>query len=184
MAKSLPLYRKGALTEDVCWVDDDIAERMRNIRLSLDEKGYVRLSINNVASVLHRIVMCAIPHDGNIVDHINHNRTDNRRQNLRFVTASFNSHNVVRCNKSSQFIGVSTRRTVTPLWRCSLSRISYPIEEEAAISYNYHAIKKWGPDANINRNIIIPPEWSPKHIGSRQNRNYCMFQERKVSSYI
>ncbi len=46
--------------------------------------------------MMHRLIMGAP--DGMCVDHINHNKLDNRRQNLRIVTKAFNNHH--RKNRS------------------------------------------------------------------------------------
>ena len=56
---------------------------------------------------IHQLIMGEAP-DGMVVDHINRDRNDNRRANLRFVTFSQNSQNRnVNKNSVSGFRGVS-----------------------------------------------------------------------------
>jgi hypothetical protein len=57
-------------------------------------------------TLLSRFVMKA--KEGQIIDHINRNPLDNRRQNLRFVTKRQNCLNR-RCKNGSGFVGVSIR---------------------------------------------------------------------------
>ena len=71
--------------------DSDYPEvRQRTWRLS--QNGYVYTGKGNVVS-LHRFVMGAKPGDGKMIDHINRDPLDNRRENLRFCTASENMQN-------------------------------------------------------------------------------------------
>jgi hypothetical protein len=55
--------------------------------------GYYRARIGGKMVSLHRLLMGCKPGDGKIVDHINRDRSDNRRANLRMVDASLSSRN-------------------------------------------------------------------------------------------
>jgi len=74
-------------------VDTDIAEKIKNknIYLRSIDKPYVCFWQNRKHVFLHRFVMNA--KEGQITDHINKNKLDNRRCNLRFVTSSQSSLN-------------------------------------------------------------------------------------------
>lgn len=76
---------------------------------SLDEKGYWCIRINRVLYKAHRLVWLLHNEDmPEIVDHINHDRTDNRIENLRAVTLSENNANMdMRSDNKSGFKGVS-----------------------------------------------------------------------------
>ena len=59
-------------------------------------KGYLRCSLNGKMYSKHRIIAQQfIPNPNNLpqVDHVNHNKTDNRLENLRWVNASQNNYN-------------------------------------------------------------------------------------------
>lgn len=73
-----------------------------NQKVLIDKEDYIKNSetrwfvsngycCNSYGNVFHRLIMNA--QIGQIVDHINGNRLDNRRNNLRFVTASQNGQN-------------------------------------------------------------------------------------------
>lgn len=65
-------------------------------------KGY---AYNRKIGKLHRFIMN--PSDDMVVDHINHNKLDNRTSNLRICTSQQNSMNInVRCDNSSGTTGV------------------------------------------------------------------------------
>ena len=70
-------------------VDKDDLLKFYPHRIHLDRDGYAR---TNNHMRLHRLIMnCP---DGYEIDHINHNRTDNRKCNLRIVTHAENMKNM------------------------------------------------------------------------------------------
>jgi hypothetical protein len=57
------------------------------------QNGYVRGCINRTSKItMHKLLM-GEPPQGMEIDHINRDKLDNRRENLRFVTKSENAHN-------------------------------------------------------------------------------------------
>ena len=91
-------------------VDDDFFDLYGRDRWYVDAEGYVVRAIyaagrKQVKLLMHRVITQAPK--GVQVDHINHDRLDNRRANLRLVTHSENQRNrSVRKDSSSGFIGV------------------------------------------------------------------------------
>lgn len=73
-------------------VDDADYERVSSHKWSLqDSRGYVRAYINGKKVRLHRFIMNVAP--GVEIDHINGDKLDNRRKNLRICSRSQNMAN-------------------------------------------------------------------------------------------
>jgi len=108
--------------------------------------NYVCSKIKNKEYLLHRyiyieILKINIP-DNHVIDHINNNKLDNRRENLRIVTHSENSRNRIKKeNTSSLYYGVSFDQNSNK-WAASISynkktiRILYKNEIDAAYQYD------------------------------------------------
>lgn len=91
------------------FIDLDDYEKVKDYCWHLNAQGYVETSLNPGRHFLHRFVMDC-PKD-KYVDHINHNILDNRKENLRIVTASQNTMNTkVRKDSETQLKGIHRRK--------------------------------------------------------------------------
>lgn len=130
-------------------VDDEYLE-LSKLAWQLNSVGYARRTIRIRGSgkyktlLLHRFIMNA--QDGMIVDHINGNKLDNRKANLRITTQSENllNRHKRKKNPTSKYWGVykhTERRWKTnkTSWRIQVlingkrHRKSFESEKEAAI---------------------------------------------------
>jgi hypothetical protein len=120
---------------------------------------------------LARTIMAAPT--GMEVDHINHNKLDNRRCNLRVCTRRQNRQNRLgnRTRTGSRFKGVAFHNAAkydpshshTKVWR-AYTRVMgkrmwfgyYETEELAAMAYNRNAYRLFGEFACYNRFISCP----------------------------
>lgn len=90
-------------------------------------------------------------------DHVNHDGLDNRRVNLRVVTAAQNNYNSrSRVGSSSRFKGVTWNRG-NRKWQASIKLHGqnrylgcYEVEEDAALAYNAAARELFGEHACLN----------------------------------
>ena len=77
---------------------------IKNYCWCITNSGYVSTYIKGKQFLLHRFI---IGKDEEIIDHINHNKVDNRKINLRIVTNSQNGMNsTISKNNTSGFTGV------------------------------------------------------------------------------
>jgi hypothetical protein len=160
MSKQVPLTKgKFAI------VDDEDYELVMQWKWYYQNMGYAaRKPSQGKHYLMHRVIINAP--EGTLVDHINRDRLDNRKSNLRL---SLNSENYI--NKSTKRIGHTSKyRGVcydprTKWWMTQVSiggkRVffkRYRSEIDAAIGYNKHAPDFHG--AAVVLNEINPAIWS------------------------
>lgn len=73
-------------------IDPDHEHLLDEHTFVIDHNGYVRTYINHKSVRLHHLV-AGKPPAGKITDHINGDKLDNRRSNLRFVNSSESNKN-------------------------------------------------------------------------------------------
>ncbi len=112
---------------------------------------------HRATATMHRLVMRAEP--GHIVDHINGDRFDNLRSNLRFCTHQQNIQNMAIRGGTSQYKGVChcPSHRGTKKWRAQINRYErrtflgyFRLEEAAARRYDEAAVELFGEFANLN----------------------------------
>jgi hypothetical protein len=131
-------------------VDEDNWHELSQMSWSISKDGYI---VNTKVGRMHRIIMKA--KDGELVDHINNIKYNNRRCNLRIASAGLNAHNKIKSkNASSKYFGVSKSGKK---WRSQITckGVKYGLgsfenEIDAAKAYNKEAIEKYGENANLN----------------------------------
>lgn len=124
-------------------------------------KGYANRTIrkghgnNKTYSLRMHMILLDMP-KGMWCDHINGNRLDNRRGNLRICTPAQNCRNRKSFGKTSNYLGVSLEKSRNK-WNSSICynnkriRIGrFPNELDAALAYNEAAKKYFGEFARLN----------------------------------
>ena len=100
--------------EEFFFDEEDFEEVSGHCWLIL-KNGYVSCGLDGKTVTLHRFLMS--PPQGMVIDHINHNKADNRRSNLRICTVSENALNRavppkgirIKCNGKKTYYGVYLR---------------------------------------------------------------------------
>jgi len=136
-------------------VDHEDVLRIAEFNWTLTKQGYAITSGGNKVIYLHRLIMDAPI--GKCVDHINGDRTDNRKSNLRICTQAQNLYNsTAQSTSTSKFKGVSWKSDKRK-WRASIKingkcfHLGYFNDEvSAAKVYNERAIKEFGEYAYLN----------------------------------
>lgn len=140
-------------------VDDDDFDELNQYKWSF-MRGYATRSIKIGAGKytresMHSHIMGVV--DGKEIDHINHIGTDNRKENLRFVTDSQNQMNRIQPKGfTSSYKGVDWHKR-DKCWRAHIVINKKQIylghfknEKDAALAYNKKAIELYGEFAHLN----------------------------------
>ena len=109
-----------------CHVSEEDYDYLNNYSWSQNDQGYAVGTIDGKKVRMHKIIMK--PAKGLVVDHINHNKLDNRRENLRITTKPKNAGNQPkRNNASSKYLGVCLNKLT--------NKYTSQIQIEKVISY-------------------------------------------------
>jgi hypothetical protein len=130
-------------------------------RFYLASDGYAASTQNGRPMIVHRKIMGLYHYDGKYVDHIDGNKLNNRRYNLRVCTNQQNCsgkiNTVKRAKIKSKYKGVAWDKP-TNKWRAQVG-YKYLIlylgvhatEELAAVAYNQKASELFGEFARLNQ---------------------------------
>ena len=139
-------------------VDDEDFDFLNKWKWCLHSRGYAKRNVKNRKSqttlLLHRVITNAPK--GIDVDHINGNKLDNRRDNLRLADRSSNIANTKKRNGClSQYKGLNLRNNgnwsavVNPKGK-TIYLGTYSNEIEAARAYDKAAKEYFGEYASLN----------------------------------
>jgi len=97
-------------------VDEDDFEEMSKYKWGFGANGYavrtVQFGDKKKTVLMHRVLLNAPK--GMEVDHINHDKLDNRRSNLRLATRSQNKANVVKMKRPNQELPMGVTYNPSP----------------------------------------------------------------------
>lgn len=137
----------------VALVDAEDYERISQFKWNFNgryAKRTVLVDGKYITIMLHNFIMNTP--EGMVVDHIDGNRLDNRKTNLRICTRLENSWNQKPRNNVSGYKGVSFYKPRNK-WRARIGQDYiglFDTKEEAAKAYNLKAKRLYGEFANLN----------------------------------
>jgi len=118
MTKTIPVYQNGQIVAQAK-VDDEDYARVSAYRWHMHPRGYAIAGSGNNKVLMHRLILDLANPKGNgrgsgvsrpQADHINHDKLDNRRTNLRVVTNQQNHQNRPNAQGTSKYRGVYRHR--------------------------------------------------------------------------
>ena len=195
----IPMRNKFREIVEYAIVDADDFERVSQYPWRLSH-GYASGTVEGRSIFMHHFVFKK-PSDGKVIDHINNDRLDNRKNNLREATRAENSHNVSKRSGTSQYKGVSLYNG--HVYENNAKKYSaryaskhlglYDDEESAAKAYDTYTYVLHGEKACNNQLIkyedvahlklsdlsFAKQEDLPKHIYRISNKYYALKKYNK-----
>lgn len=160
MKFKIPLRNKKQEIVDYTFVSKEDYEFLNKFKWSKSNSGYAQGRVEGKSYLLHRYVMIVSLNNDidshTKIDHIDNNRLNNTRENLRIISNSDNSRNVKKQkNTSSIYMGVCFDKK-TNSWGAHIVKdkkqisVRYKKEEHAAHQYNLWCIEFEFNTANLN----------------------------------
>lgn len=177
-------------TDEKVLVDYDDFEKVKDFKWHKDNNGYAasylymgkgeRKFIN-----MHRLILNN-PETGLRVDHINLDKLDNRKSNLRVATASENAWNTgIRSTNTTGYKGVQPKGKKWMAVICvdgvRHSLGTYETKEDAAKAYNVMAVKYFGEFAWLND--VDQSEFKLKPKRQKASQYVGVFLDRYYSKW-
>ena len=190
---TIPLRNREKQIVDYALVDPEDFEKVMKYRWCLSH-GYASGYVEGKRIFLHHFIFKK-PALGKIIDHINNDRLDNRKCNLRESTRAENSHNVSKRESSSKYKGVSYDKN-SQKYRAQYGSKhlgSFDDEELAARTFDIYTSLLHQDKANHNNLInaddllnktledfnIVKHHAIPKHIYKQHNQYYALRKYNK-----
>lgn len=138
-------------------VDDDVFEWASKKKWCIQDRGYTKY-VKSRAGYLHRIIM-KVNNSRLVIDHLNGNGLDNRRENLRICSSAENAKNrhFRRIGCTSKYWGVYYKKNRNK-YEAHIKHNGKMIyigifntEIEAAMAYNSMAIQLRGGESHLNK---------------------------------
>ena len=160
----IPLYGKSGIVE-YAFVDIQDYHEVSQYRWNLGGK-YATTSLNGIPTRMQFLVMKIEKVKGKVLDHIDGNKLNNRRNNLRHATITENNQNSVgKCTSLSGYRGVIKYKTKTPyMAKITYKKVQYNMGSfakaiDAAKKYDTFAFRLYGKHAMTN-NLLTAEEIS------------------------
>lgn len=159
----IPLVNRRGDAVGFAIVDDCDLEPLSRLAWRLSSQGYAyrqeKVGGSKTIVLMHRVI--AAPVGRQVVDHVNRDRVDNRRANLRCCTTAQNIANQAgHRDRSARFKGIRNthRPTSDRQWRARISVNGkttwlpgrYATDVEAAMAYDAAAVALYGEFASLN----------------------------------
>lgn len=135
--------------DDKFIIDVDDYEKIKDYTWRISNNGYVVTTRNRKVILLHRLIMN--PKGNLIVDHINHNKKDNRKNNLRICSMSNNNMNKSKLRSNTSGV---TGVTWNEKMECWVSQIGLN-NNTIILGYN----------SNFNKAVKVRKEAEEKYFG-------------------
>lgn len=181
--KLLPAWKANNVLAGYALVDDEDYEKLNKYRWNIGS-GYLysskRVGKRTIKTTLHKIILSAP--DGMDIDHIDGNKWNNQKSNLRFATRAENSRNQGTKNVNKKYKGVYFDKNKSH-WYVQI-KYNYKIyclgiyksEDEAALAYDYGAMILFQQFAKRN----LPDNAIPDAI--KQKVEKCVLRHSPVDT--
>lgn len=177
-------------------IDEDDYEIFSKHHWCISGNGYAVRSRNRFDDqtkdktlYLHREILGLTNGDCHAVDHINRNRLDNRKENLRICTQQHNASNREKYNKSSNYKGVYLDERNGKYVACityNKKKImigKFETAVEAAKAYDYYAVKYFGEFACTNFNDVASDFSYKKKDGRNEKTGLYGIYKKSCGGY-
>lgn len=139
----LHILDKYSNIKQIVLIDVEDVDKLKQYSFRTHNKGYISTSIKGKTKYLHQIVYGNLE-EGFEIDHINRNKSDNRKCNLRKCKHIDNTHNRVKENKYTQQGITKLKRLKTKPYhvRVANKHIGYYATIEEAVQARVKAEKE------------------------------------------